>query len=139
MKIRHLAWLILLATNTSLWAAESGSLNASTELSNEGYFVLDWDVRGEESSLTLQQSESEQFSSIIPREVAGSGAATITGLTDGRYFFRLVDGNSVVSETVSVSVAHHSMNRAGGFFLLGLTLFSILVFTIFHGNRQAGL
>lgn len=139
MKFRHLAWLILLATNTSLWAAESGSLSASTDLSNEGYFVLNWDVQGEDTSLTLQQSESEQFSSIIPREVAGSGAATITGLTDGRYFFRLVDGNSVVSETVSVSVAHHSMNRAGGFFLLGLTLFSILVFTIIHGNRQAGL
>jgi hypothetical protein len=139
VKIRRLAWLMLLATNTCLWAAENSSLSASTELSNEGYFVLNWDVQAEDSSLTLQQANSTQFDSIIAREVAGSGAATITGLDDGRYHFRLLDGNQIVSNTVAVTVQHHSMNRAGGFFLLGLTLFSILIVTIVHGNRQAGI
>lgn len=134
-----LACLTVLILSTSAWAADNGSLSASTSLSNEGYFVLDWETSSPESSITLEQSTSEQFSNPLTREIAGAGAATITGLEDGTYYFRLVDSGSVISDTVSVSVIHHSLSRAGGFFLLGLCLFSTLVFTIVHGNRQAGL
>lgn len=134
-----LACLTVLILSTSAWAADNGSLSASTDLSNEGYFVLDWETSAPESSITLQQSTSEQFNNPLAREVAGAGAATITGLEDGTYYFRLVDAGIVVSDTVSVSVIHHSLTRAGGFFLLGFCLFSILIVTIVHGNRQAGI
>lgn len=144
VKFLCLAWLTSMATNLPVWAAEStspnsGNLNASTSVSNEGYFVLDWEIAPQDSPLTLQQSNSQQFSSVTPREVAGSGAATITGLADGHYYFRLLDGDQVVSNTVDIQVSHHSLERAGGFFLLGLALFSILIFTILHGNRKTGL
>jgi len=101
--------------------------------------VLNWQTPSPESSLTLEQATSSDFADPIVREIAGEGAATITGLTDGNYFFRLVEDDSVLSNTVQVSVIHHSLNRALGFFLLGLSLFSILIATILYGNKKAGI
>lgn len=134
-----LPWLILLATNPSVWAAENLSLSASTTISNEGYFVLDWQTDSPVEDLTLEQASDQNFSNPLQRSLAGASAATITGLADGTYFFRLTDSNSPLSNTVNVTVAHHSLGRAGSFFLLGLVLFSILIVTILKGNRQAGI
>lgn len=136
---QNLIWLLLLATTFPSWAAENTSLSASTELSNEGYFVLNWQTPSPDATLIIEQASSSDFVNPVIREIAGEGAATITGLTDGNYFFRLVDENNVLSNTVQVSVAHHSLGRAAGFFLLGLILFSILVITILRGNKQAGI
>lgn len=137
---QHLVWLMLLATTTiPSWAAENPTLTASTELSNEGYFVLSWQTPFPEATLRLEQDSNSRFSDPVVREIAGEGAATITGLTDGNYYFRLVNNGSVISNTVQVAVAHHSLGRAFSFFLLGLTLFSILVATILRGNKQAGI
>lgn len=136
---QHFVWLMLLATTTPSWAAENTTLTASTNLSNEGYFVLNWQTPSPEATLRLEQDSNSGFTNPVIREIAGEGAATITGLTDGNYFFRLVDDGNVLSNTVEVSVAHHSLGRAFGFFLLGLTLFTILVATILRGNKQAGI
>ncbi|MFN3163244.1 MAG: hypothetical protein ACE37N_07140 [Pseudohongiellaceae bacterium] len=136
---------MLLATTSHSWAAESiestdsTSLSASTELSNEGYFVLNWQTPSPEATLILEQDTSGDFTDPVVREIAGEGAATITGLTNGNYFFRLVEDGATLSNTVEVTVAHHSLGRATGFFLLGLCLFSILVITILRGNKQAGI
>lgn len=134
-----LLWLILMATNTSVWAAENLSLSASTSISNEGYFVLDWQTDSPVEGLTLEQANNQSFDNPLERDLAGASAATITGLDNGTYYFRLTDTNSPLSNTVSVTVEHHSLVRAGGFFLLGLALFSILIVTILKGNRQAGI
>ncbi len=134
-----LSWLILVATNTPVWAAESLTLSSSTSLSNEGYFVLDWPASPTARSLALQQSEDREFTNPLTRALDAVDAATITGLQDGTYFFRLTENDSVVSNTVSVTVQHHSLGRAGGFFLLGLVLFTVLVISILSGNRRAGI
>ena len=134
-----LAWLMLLATNTPAWATENLNLSASTELSNEGYFVLDWQTGQDPLDLTLQQSSDESFSNIIERDISGESAITITGLSDGVYYFRILDSGDSASNTVTVSVVHHSLLRAGGFFALGLILFSLLIVTILIGNRRAGI
>jgi len=134
-----LFWLILMATNTPAWAAENLSLSASTSISNEGYFVLDWQSDTPVEDLTLEQANDQSFSNPLERSLAGASAATITGLDDGTYYFRLTDTSSTLSNTVSVTVAHHSLGRAGSFFLLGLVLFSVLIVTILKGNRQAGI
>lgn len=134
-----LSWLILLATNNSAWAAENLTLSASTSLSNEGYFVLDWQTDSPVEDLILEQATDQAFSNPLGRSLAGASAATITGLNDGTYYFRLTDHNSNLSNTVSVTVSHHSLGRAGSFFLLGLALFSVLIIVILKGNRQAGI
>lgn len=125
-----------MTTNSVSWAAEN-PLTASTDLSNEGYFVLSWDTGDESASLILEQSSSSDFSDVIRRDISGVGALTITGLDDGDYFFRLSDDGVLQTMPLTISVAHHSLARAGGFFLLGLMLFSTLVFTILNGNRRA--
>ena len=137
--LRCLAWLILIATNPSVWAAENASLSSSTDLSNEGYFVLNWQTSSNPDELTLEQSSDERFSSPIQSNLTGASAATITGLSDGVYYFRLTDSGNTISNTISVTVAHHSLARAGSFFLLGLVLFSLLVITILKGNKRAGI
>lgn len=133
--------MLLAATKTPVWAAESpvSSFDSSTTLSNEGYFVLSWQSRPlseTTGALTLKQASSPEFSDSIDRLVEASGAITITGLEDGDYYFRLVSADGAASDQLQVSVAHHSLARAGGFFLLGLLLFSILIYTIVHGNRR---
>lgn len=137
--LQCLTWLILLATNPSVWAAENYSLSASTDISNEGYFVLNWQSDSNSDNLILEQAGDENFSNPIERDLSGATAATITGLTDGVYYFRLTDSRSALSNTVNVIVAHHSLARAGSFFLLGLVLFSLLTVSILRGNRRTGI
>ncbi|MEX2468885.1 MAG: hypothetical protein WD396_03940, partial [Pseudohongiellaceae bacterium] len=96
-----------------------------------------WDTGDESASLVLEQSSSSDFSDVVSRDIPGVGALTITGLADGDYFFRLSDDGVPQTMPLTVTVAHHSLARAGGFFLLGLALFSTLVFIILNGNRRA--
>jgi hypothetical protein len=133
------SWLILLATNTSVWAAENLSLSASTQLSNEGYFVLNWQPEVDAASFTLEQSSREDFSTPVSRPLGAASAITITGLSDGVYYFRLSRDEQVISNTISVTVEHHSLDRAASFFFLGLALFITLILSILKGNRQTGI
>ena len=137
--LQCLAWFVFITANPSVWAAENTSLSSSTELSNEGYFVLSWPSDITTDNLVLEQSSNQDFSSTIERSLAGATAATITGLSDGVYYFRLTESDNPISNTVSVTVAHHSLARAGSFFLLGLALFSLLIISILRGNRRAGI
>lgn len=129
--------LVALTANPVLWAAEN-PLTASAEVSNEGYFVLNWDTSLSDSPLVLEQSTSPAFDSVITREVAAAGATTITGLADGEYYFRLRSEDRVLSDPVMITVEHHSLARAGTFFLIGACLFGLLITTIFTGNRRMG-
>ena len=127
--------MALLATKPPLWAAEN-FLTSDTELSNEGYFVLNWDT--DYDTVILQQSSSSAFSPILENTVPGSGAITITGLKDGEYYFRLNRNGIPVGNTLPITVQHHSMARAMLFFLLGLVLFLILLTTIVVGSKRQG-
>lgn len=118
-----------------MWAAEM-TLNTDTTLSTEGYFVLNWSSDLPDSfPLVLEQARSVTFPGSRTINVPANGAITITGLADGEYYYRLgTDGE--YSNVVAVTVAHHSLGRALGFFLTGLSLFLVLLFTIVHGSRR---
>ena len=133
-----LGCLILLTTSAASWAAEN-SLSASTDVSNEGYFVLNWQTAEADDSLTLEQASSPAFDTVISRDIPAAGALTITGLEDGQYYFRISTGDTALTPSVQVDVEHHSLQRAGSFFLLGLLLFATLTFIILNGNRKAEL
>lgn len=125
----------------SIWAADSPAqplrLQASTELSTEGYLVLSWDAASAPASLLLEQSTNADFSNSVRREVGEARATTLTGLEDGDYYFRLSSASGPLSEPVHVQVAHHSLTRAASFFFLGACLFGLLIFVIISGNREA--
>lgn len=122
-----------------MWAADI-SLSSDTTLSTEGYFVISWTSASEsDAPVILQQSPSENFGTTISREfnLPANGSVTITGLNDGLYYYRAIhSGESSFSNVVTVEVAHHSLQRAVAFFLVGLVLFLILVATIIKGNRS---
>lgn len=125
----------------SSWAADSANqalrLQASTELSTEGYLVLSWDAAPAPASLILEQSQRADFSNSARRELGEARATTLTGLADGDYYFRLVGASGPLSEPVHVQVAHHSLTRAASFFFLGACLFGLLIVVIVSGNREA--
>lgn len=124
-----------LSTSSTVWAADI-SLTSDTNISSEGYFVLSWTSEPDsETPVLLQQDTSETFTNPVELTLAANGSVTLTGFDDGRYFFRARQGDSPFSDTVIVEVAHHSLQRAFAFFLVGLALFLILVFTIVRGNR----
>lgn len=134
-RLLWLLWLTLCAATAPARAAEA-NLTASTDVSNEGYFVLSWQSDTDADELLLQQANSTDFNETIDRSVSETGAVTITGLGDGDYYFRLTNSGQTISESIHVAVQHHSLARAGSFFLLGLVLFSILIITILTGNRR---
>lgn len=119
-----------------MWAADT-DLAADTDVSSEGYFVLRWTTGADTGSpVLLQQADTENFSSPIEYTLDANGSITLTGLENGRYYFRARQADSPFSDTVIVDVAHHSLARAFAFFLVGLVLFMILVVTIIRGNRE---
>ncbi len=133
--MQSIFWLLVVTASAPTRAAEA-TLAASTDVSNEGYFVLNWDTQDVDSPVVLQQASSTDFDNTIDRSISATGAVTITGLADGDYFFRIISDNQSLTAPVQVSVQHHSLARAGSFFLLGFVLFSLLVFMILNGNRR---
>jgi len=126
-------------TRAPVWAADI-SLSSNTTLSTEGYFVISWaSEAGVDTPVVLQQSPSENFGTTLSREfnLPAYGSVTITGLTDGAYYFRVTHaGQSSFSDLLVVEVAHHSLSRALTFFSVGLVLFLILLGTIIRGNQS---
>jgi hypothetical protein len=84
----------------------------------------------------MQQADSADFSNLISRDIEAEGSLTITGLEDGQYYFRLVNGPVSLTDPLLVTVEHHQLSRAGLFFGLGLTLFTILVVLILRGAKR---
>ena len=133
--------------STTLRAAPP--LTADTETAREGYFVLHWTaMENPGSELVLQQSSDADFSEFSAPDneqvsndrwdVSNATQFTQSGLDNGVYYFRLTD-DSGVSNTVRVTVAHHSLARALFFFCMGLLLFLILVTMIIVGHRRTVL
>lgn len=121
-----------------MWAAEP-ALRSSTDLTREGYFVLSWDLADGEDpdgGYILQQATSPDFRQTLDRPIPASGDITITGLADGNYYFRAGPGDGEWSNTVQVTVEHHALSRAFGFFSAGFGLFAVLCATIFWGNAR---
>lgn len=136
---------MLLSAKSLLWAAGTAAaateegidlvLQTDTLLSAEGYFVLTWSSQAADP-LVLEQAGAEDFRAAVAREVPASGNLTITGLADGRYFFRVGDGSGRWSEPIEITVRHHALPRALFFFGMGLLLFLVLCFTILTGSRR---
>ena len=106
-------------------------LSLSTERSREGYFVVSLD-QPPQSQLTLQQSSKKNFATIDAEFVwfGDFTDMTLTGFSDGDYFFRLKPTAGATSNLVQLQVQHYPSWQAYGLFFTGLVLFSILVVTL---------
>jgi len=129
-------WLLAIAT-LSPACLSANTLSSDTELSTEGYFVLSWELSDPNTEIVLQQSSNASFSGAQSKVLQESGAITLTGLADGEYYFRLLQDGAPIDNPVVVTVAHHSLERALGFFFTGCVLFIILLIAIVNGDKSS--
>jgi hypothetical protein len=113
---------------------QAAMLAASPEESNEGYYQLSWQSDG---PVRLVESPDPDFATARTLYVGADTASFVSGRPDGRWYYRLEAANEprVISETVAVTVRHHSLGRALGFFALGAVVFLATLGLIVFGSR----
>lgn len=126
-------FLLCLVSNSTLAADSNWSLDSDTELSREGYFVLSWSL-GDSQAYEVQHADNRSFIGAKTYPVPANSSMTLSGFADGNYYFR-AGGEDTWTETVQVTVEHHSLARALGIFCCGFILFILLIVVIFRGNR----
>ena len=130
-KTALLGLLLLLCT----WpvSAEPPELESSAETATAGYFVLDW-KSAPEGIFELREQATDGSERILYR--GPDTARLISGKPDGvyRYEIRRVE-ESEWSEPATVTVAHHPLPRALGFFLVGTLVFVATLAVVVRGRR----
>lgn len=109
--------------------------------SNSGYLSLNWDYSDSaDISFVLEASRDSLFEAADILYEGPDRATFISGLEDGRYFYRLraFDGNqySAWSGVTRVLIKHHSLSFALFLFSVGMLVFAATVGIIIYGNRQ---
>jgi hypothetical protein len=139
-------WLILLFSAISPVRGADltaiPSLFVDTPMATEGYFVLSWQTAAPAgATFILEQSNDPAFSLPVQSRMLvhapdQASQLTITGLADGDYYFRLQLPSGEYSPALKVTVRHHQLSHALGFFGLGLAMFLTLSCAIFLGWWQ---
>lgn len=112
-------------------------LESDTEVATAGFFQLRWAAGPGE--LRLVESGDADFRAPHVVYEGADTARLVSGKPDGVYFYRLesVGGvPAVLSNTVEVSVRHHSLGRAAAFFAVGAAVFAATLGLIVYGSRS---
>lgn len=101
----------------------AASLETSQELSNEGYYQLSWEA---DEPVRLVEAPTESFSVPTVLYSGGDSGHVVSGKPDGTWHYRLesLDGSSLLAGPLEVTVSHHSLARAIGFFAVGGVVFA---------------
>jgi hypothetical protein len=128
------------AANTSL------QLQTDTDVATAGYFRLQWEAG--DTPTRLVESIEPAFETAVVVYEGPDTARLISGKSDGDYFYRLEKASAhntpgsrrdVVSNTLQVSVRHHSLVRAFTFFAIGAAVFAAtLALVLFGGRNERG-
>jgi hypothetical protein len=122
--------------------AGNPSLELSPTTSTDGVAQLTWESPGD-AEVTLQSSMNRDFARPKILYVGRDGATTLTGLSDGDYFYRVgidsgkADGTQW-SDVVHLEVRHHPMSRAWLFFSVGVLVFAGVLIMVVAGARHHG-
>ena len=110
-------------------------LNPPDASTSEGHVSLKWQADRKGVQYELQQSDNPQFTDPVRLYLGADSSSFLSGLIDGRYFFRvrarhLKDGAwGSWSTPIQLACKHHSMSLAWTLFATGGLLFlSIAVF-----------
>lgn len=115
--------------------AQRAELRSSAEVSTEGYFQLTWQA---DVPVRLVEAARADFSNARVLYQGLDTARVISGKPDGRWFYRLepADGGAPISEPLTVSVAHHPLQRAVAFFGGGALVFAATLGLVVFGSRS---
>ena len=119
------------------------SLESDSDIATAGYFQLQWEAS--ETPTRLVESLDPAFKTSVVLYEGPDTARLISGKSDGNYFYRLeragaefAAGNQaeVVSNTLQVTVKHHSLVRAFTFFAIGAAVFAATLALVLFGGRN---
>lgn len=139
---RHAGWLAALLSVTLCAATAFAAAQAPPALDGDprgGYVRISWPRQG--SSFQLQQASHGDFRDAASRYEGPHTSTVISGLTDGRYFYRvrhrLPDGNwSAWSQSAEFHVRHHSLLLAGSLFGLGAVVFGATALFVLRAKDE---
>lgn len=114
------------------------TLHSDTDTATAGYFQLNWQSNIPTDGFALYESMYEDFShaSLVYR---GSDLGTvISGKPDAVYYYRVTRQQPpvITSNTIHVTVRHHSLRTAFYFFTIGAIVFIATLLLILYGHRQ---
>ncbi len=116
-------------------AYASPRISSDTKLSTAGYFQLSWhDQSG--ASFQLQQSRTGDFRDAVTLYRGPDRATVISGLPNGDYFYRVANAEHEWSHTLKVTVEHHTLGKALGFFGLGASMFVVMLTLLIKGAAR---
>lgn len=112
-------------------------LSSDTDIATAGFYQLSW--TSNQKNIQLQESATADFSSPKIIYTGPDRARVVSGKADGDYYYRLSSTDNykpVFSNTVKVTVHHHSLKNAIMFFIAGLIVFIATFTLIINGIRR---
>lgn len=134
--------VLVAALSAPAMGAEALELESNTELATAGFYRLSWEADGHsETQFELQEATGPGFADARTLYRGPDLATVLSGRADGQYYYRVRTMSSAGagqwSEPVHVSVEHHSLARAFGFFAAGAVVFLATLGLIVFGTRQS--
>ncbi|HWM27591.1 MAG TPA: hypothetical protein VNQ14_03960 [Woeseiaceae bacterium] len=116
-------------------AAKTVRLASDTNIATAGNFQLRWTA---DSAVQLEEATSPDFRTTRSIYSGRDKARVMSGKADGDWYYRArpaeSDGNW--SSTVKVTVRHHPLRRAIGFFVVGAVVFFATLLLVVGGTRR---
>lgn len=113
--------------------AGAEGLEVQPEHSTDGVYRLRWHAEGE---AVLEESRDPGFADVRTLYRGTDNAAVLTGRSDGTYHYRVLGADGREIGTATVTVEHHSVGRALGFFSVGAIVFGATATLIVVGGRK---
>ncbi len=120
-------------------AAAAPVLKSDTTEANAGFYRLHWRSGVTKADYELQESTDSAFSDARVIYRGPDLATVISGKRDGVYHYRIrrVDNTGGGwSESVAVTVKHHTLTRAFTIFAIGGAVFAATLWLIISGARR---
>ncbi|WP_018948343.1 hypothetical protein [Thioalkalivibrio sp. ALMg11] len=120
-----------------LAAGAQPTFDAPPERSTDGGFTLAWEA---DAPVVLEQASGPDHANARILYEGGDTSTVISGLPDGDYRFRLRAADADAeqwADQATVTVKHHSLARAFGFFAVGAVVFLVLIGAILRGRPRS--
>jgi hypothetical protein len=116
--------------------ASAAMLESDQSESNEGYFQLRWEA---EEPIRLVEATDPGFRDAAVLYRGSDTASVISGKPDGIWYYRIeaADGGAILTDPITVTVRHHSLQRAFSFFALGAVVFVMTLGLILLARPKA--
>lgn len=125
-------YLLLLLCLLPMVAGSAPAFDAPPERSTDGGFTLAWEA---DAAVQLEQASVADEADARILYQGHDTSTVVSGLPDGEYRFRLrAVGADQWSDVATVTVEHHCLARAFGFFAVGAVVFLVLIATIVRGS-----